>query len=509
MIKLKVFIVIMLGIACTARAQDNQLLHGDSLNRYILNAMDKWKIPGAAVYIVKDGEIVLQKAYGYSSLNTRSKVNEQTVFPIASVTKTFTGTLFATLEAEGKIGLNDPVKKWLPQFTMRDKLYEHQITIADILTHRSGWKTFQGDLLNTESSLDFRTMIDKFGWQQPPYPLRTKFGYSNFGFIIAGECVESITRQSWNTNIRERFLSPLGMTRTLVTEEEIKNESNMAAGHTVLNDSLMVLPPDKIEPYSHGGIYASIGDLGTWVEVLLGKGMYNGRQVIPEKAIETMWHSYTIVGKQRAADRERYFKTYGLGWEIMQYHNREVISHGGAYSGALSSLTLIPDIGLGIVILTNQDNHLLQETLKWQVIDAFIQKEAPDYSLATIERHLKRKEENYMQVQVPAETEEFEIPLDSVVGIYECAAYGKAFITKKNNSYILTLEHHPQLEGQFSSYKKNQLICTYNHPMFGTVMFSFNFKNNSVCSFILYVDGFIETDGYEFHAAGTEAEADG
>lgn len=500
--KLKNTLVIFLGIMVInikSQAREIPLLSRDSLDRYVQQAMASWQIPGVAVCIIKDGKILVQKGYGVSNWRTKSPVNEQTVFPLASISKTFTGTLFATMEAEGKVSLDDLVKRWLPWFNMDDKLYEQQITLADVLSHRSGWKTFQGDLLNTESSLNFSQMIQLLGRQTPAYPLRTKFGYSNFGFIIAGECVKNIIRENWNEYLHRRILLPLGMTRTFVFENNIKNEKNIVAGHTLVNDTIMVISSDKIEPFSHGGMYASIQDLGTWMQVLLDKGNLDGKNIIPESAIEKMWLSHTIIGKTRASDREKYFKTYGLGWEIMQYQNTEVIQHGGAYSGALTSLALVPSLNLGIAILTNQDNHILQETLKWQIIDAFLQREAPNYTMNVIDYQNKRKTENSLKPKEDEKAiENFAISLDSILGTYICEYYGKAYIKKQGNEYVIFLEHHPQLQGTFSMYQKDKLTCTYNHPMFGKVQFPFSVENNKVKSFTLFVDDFVEADGYEF-----------
>lgn len=489
----------ILIFASKAQPQNSSLMTNDSLERHINQAMNEWKIPGAAVFIVKDGRVVLQKGFGVSNWNTQQKVDEKTVFPIASLSKTFTGTLFATLEAEGKVSLNDLVKRWLPEFTMKDKLYEDQITLVDVLSHRSGWKTFQGDFLNTESSMDYPTKIQKFSRQKPAYPIRTRFGYSNFGFIMAGESVKTITGQDFNTYLKNRFLIPLGMNRTLIFENEIKSEENIASGHTLQNDSLVVVPEDKNEPFSHGGIFSSIEDMGIWVSTLLNMGNLEDKNIIPESAINKMWLSQTIIGKARAADREMYFKTYGIGWEIIHYQNLEIMQHLGAYSGALASLTIVPGLNLGIVVLTNQDNHVLQETLKWQVIDSYINKNAPNYSLATINRQKKRILENQNQTKISdALKESFSIEMDAIVGTYSSEYYGKAFIKKEKDEYVLALEHHPNLQGRFSYFNKDQLTCTYNHPMFGQRQFPFSVENGKVKSFTLYVDDFVEADGYEF-----------
>lgn len=497
--KLKVIfsLIGLLFLVHKTDAQEMSLFKGDSLDRYIQQALIEWKIPGAAVFIIKDGQVLLQKGYGISNWNTRTKVDEHTIFPIASISKTFTGTLFATLEAEEKLSLNDPVKKWLPYFTMKDKLYEEQITLADILSHRSGWKTFQGDFINTESTMAYSDMIQKFTLQTPAYPLRTRFGYSNFGFMIAGECIKNICGQSFNTYLKNRFLHPLGMSRTFVSEHDIKDEKNIAVGHALINDTIKVLSSDKIEPYSHGGIFASIHDLGLWVKALLPKQTKGVQDVIPASAINKMWLSHTIIGKARAAYREMYFKTYGLGWEIIQYQNAEVIQHNGAYSGALTSLALLPNLNLGIVILTNQDSHLLHETLKWQVIDAFLQKKAPNYTLAVLERQKQKKMENPHFDKAEA-IENFAVDMDAIAGSYICDYYGKAWIKKENDAYVITLEYHPQLKGLLTPFKQDLLTCTYNHPMFGQVQFPFVIEQGKIRSFTLFVDNFVEADGYEF-----------
>lgn len=481
------------------KAQEKSLLTSDSLDRYINQALEKWNIPGVAVSIVKDGQTLLLKGYGVADIHTKKKVDEETIFPLASISKTITGTAFATLEAEGKLSLNDLVTKWLPQFAMKDKLYERQITMSDVLSHRSGWKTFQGDLLNTESSMDNITVIRKFGNQTPAYPIRTRFGYSNFGFMVAGECIKNITGLDWNTYVQTSILLPLGMTRTYVFGRDIMSEANKVKGHTTINDSLAIVPDEKVEPFSQGGIYASIKDMETWMKVLLNKGNFEGKKIIPESAITKMWQPHTIIGKSRAADREYYFKTYGLGWEIMYYNGLEIMQHNGAYSGVLTSLTVIPKLNLGVTVLTNQDNHMLHETLRWQVIDEIIQKKAPDYTLATIERQNKKKSEATAQPKnIQTTAEKFVVGLDAIVGTYECDSYGKAIIRKEKSDYILSLEFHPQLIGVFSYHKKDQLLCKYNHPMFGEKSFPFIVENGKVKSFTLFVDSFVEEDGYVF-----------
>jgi CubicO group peptidase (beta-lactamase class C family) len=473
----------------------------DSLDVYIARAMQVWQIPGVAVCVIKDGQVVHQKGYGVRRFGTTDLVNEHTVFPIASITKTFIGTALATLEAEKKVQLDQPLKQVLPSFSMNNKAYEQQISIADVLSHRSGWKTFQGDLLNTESTLPQSQMLQKFGLLEPVYPLRTRFGYSNFGFMLAGEAIKAVSGQNWGVFLQKRFFEPLGMNRTLTTAENIQKATNISTPHSLVADKIVPLLDDEINPQAYGGVYSSVHDLGIWLRVLLEKGVFEDKKIIPESAIQKMWMSHTIIGKDFAADRNRYFKTYGLGWEIMQYQNQEVVQHGGAYAGTLTSLATIPAHRLGIVILTNQDGHLLQEALKWQIIDAFLEKPTPDYVQNMVERRRKRKSEQMLHTNSDEKgvaNVNFSLPLNTLVGAYESEVYGKATIEHQNNAYILRLEHHPNLEGILSAAGTSELTCRYNHPMFGKTVLPFEMANGQIKGFTLFVDAFVEADGYRF-----------
>lgn len=499
--------IIFTSIAVTvavivSSAQNIPIFVADSLDNYIQEAMQSWKIPGVAVCIVKDGQVIYEKGSGVTEWGKTTQVDEQTLFPLASITKTFTGTAAAMLDADGKISLDDRLVKWLPWFKMKNKLYEEQINLADILSHRSGWKTFQGDLLNTESSMDQATMFEKFSQLQPPYPIRTRFGYSNFGFMMAGEVFKPASGYDWAHFIERSVLNPLNMQRTVIFPDQLITATNITSKHSVRNDSSIVLKPDKIEIQSHGGMYSSAHDLGIWMITLLNKGTCNGENVIPEKAINKMWTSHTIIGKGRAADRKFYLKTYGLGWEIMQYNGYEVIQHGGAYSGVLTMIGMIPSLNFGIAVLTNSDDHMLQEILKWQVIDAFIGKQAPNYVQSVTEYQKKKKAEQAQTAKKgePAQSAgPLKISMDQLTGTYLCDTYGKCAVTKRGSKYILTLEYHPQLEGVLSPHSKNQVSCTYNHLMFGQTNLPLTIENNKVTGFTLFVDPFIEADGYEFH----------
>ncbi len=471
----------------------------DSLDAYVSRAMKTWQIPGVAICIVKDGQIVHQKAYGIKRWGEPSKVDEHTVFPVASITKTFIGTALVSLEAEKQVKLDQVLAELLPSFQMENKSYRTQITVADVLSHRSGWRTFQGDLLNTESSLSEEQMLHKFALLEPVFPIRTRFGYSNFGYMLAGKAIKTVSGHEWGPYLQTRFFEPLGMKRTLTQVQAIQTETNRVKLHAIKDQQVQVLD-DEINPQAFGGIYASASDLGIWMKTLLEKGKIQERQLISEAAIQKMWTSHTIIGKDFAADRNPYLKTYGLGWEIMQYHNHEIVQHNGAYAGTLTCIGLIPSLRLGIVVLTNQDGHMLHEALKWQVFDAYLGKKAPDYVQNIVERRQKRKlaaAANSMEPPKALPTP-LETGMDALLGVYENKVYGSVFIEKQQGLYILRLEHHPKLRAELTPNSTTTLTCTYNHPMFGKTKLPVDIVEGRVKGFTLFVDAFVEAEGYHF-----------
>jgi CubicO group peptidase (beta-lactamase class C family) len=501
--RLYVILIIILIHSGNLHAQSELLANTDSLDSYIHNYRIELKLPGLSIAIIRHGKIFYQKGYGVQLEGTKDGVDEHTLFPIASVTKTFTGTAIATLAAEAKCKLDDYVGKYVPSFRPEYEPYKDELTLTDVLSHRSGWKTFQGDLLNTESTLNDEQLVNRLNNIKPAYPLRTKFGYSNMGFLLAGLSVKNISGLSWQEYLEQRIFNPLGMRHTFTDSQHIKSYRNIAIPHTIVNG--MVIPVyNKYEsPRGYGGMYSTVNDLSKWMQMLLDSGRFEGSSIIPYNAIAMALNSYTIIGKQHAGDRKPYFKTYGLGWEIMQYHGTEVVQHGGAYSGALSMFAMIPSLKCGVIILTNGDYHPMHETLKWQILDALIGKPAPDYTRAAIERRRQRQtSEHAVNNPDTPDIKNLEIPQlikQTIAGEYHCPGYGKAKIKNEDNHYTLYLENHPNLTGALRYKGNNVFECLYSNPIFGKCPILFHIQNNIVTHFDLCVDAFVEDTIYTFY----------
>ena len=214
-----------------AFAQQNAFIR-DSLDQYIETALKEWQIPGIAVLVVKDGQVVVMKGYGVKEMGKSDKVDANTLFMIASNSKAYTGTLLANLEYEKKISLNDKVTQYLPEFKLHDACATQFCTIKDLITHRVGMKTFQGDFMYWGSNMSRQQVIEKFGMLKPGFEFRNGYGYCNAGFLTAGEIIPKVTGKTWEQELQERILTPLKMTRTAALSKGLRSQTNLAVPHT-------------------------------------------------------------------------------------------------------------------------------------------------------------------------------------------------------------------------------------------------------------------------------------
>jgi len=193
----------------------------DSIDIYVNRALMEWKIPGVSICIVKDGKVALIKGYGVKEVGTNDKVDENTLFMIGSNSKAFTATALALLEAEKKLSLDDKVQKWLPDFKLYDPWVAKEAVISDLLCHRLGFETFQGDFMFFDTDLSTAEMRDRFGKLKPLYGFRSKWGYTNAAFLTAGEIIPKVTGKSWAEFLKEKIFLPLKMNNTLALSKEI------------------------------------------------------------------------------------------------------------------------------------------------------------------------------------------------------------------------------------------------------------------------------------------------
>ncbi len=475
----------------------------DSLDNYIGQALKGWMIPGAAVLIVKDGQVVVKKGFGVLENGKADKVDENTLFMIASNTKAFTGTAMSILETEGKCSFDDRVQKYLPGFTMKDPWVAQQLTLTDVMSHRIGMETFQGDFMYWESDLTSEEVIEKFGQLDPVYDFRAKWGYCNAGFLIAGECLEKISGITWEQFIRDRIIDPLEMNRTLVMTEEVQGASNIASAHTLVDGKLQVIPHCRIDNIAPAAsISSSVNDMSHWLIALLDSGRYNGKQVIPWQAIRKAQYPRSIIRRAGHPFNASHYSLYGLGWDLRDYEGREIVSHTGGVDGFVTSVTLLPEENLGIVVLTNTDMNGFYEALKWEIIDAYLELPYRNYSQVYMNRYMPAMQKDLDMVSSWRDSVEMKLPmkikLSKFEGTYMHEVYGKSFLKAEGDHLLMTLEHHPDLTAKLEYIGNDRFLCTYSHPLWGIKVFPFVIEDGKARSFTLSVADFLEFTTYEF-----------
>jgi CubicO group peptidase (beta-lactamase class C family) len=425
------------------------------IDEYAAKAGREWKVPGFAVAVVKDDRVVFVKGYGVRELGRPEPVDRDTLFAVASNTKAFTSAALATLVDEGKLKWDDPVTKYLPWFQLYDPYVTREMTVRDLLSHRSGLATFGGDLLWYETTYTREEVIRRVRFLKPVYGFRSRYGYQNIMFLAAGEIVPAVTGKSWDDYVRERFFTPLGMTRTLTTYRQLMAAQNVATPHNETDGRVKVVHYSNVD--AAGGaavINSTAAEMAEWVRLQLGRGTYNGKKFFSAAASREMWTPHTVVsGVGESAEKFNptvHFNLYGLGWGLSDYRGRKVVTHSGGLDGMTSRVALMPEENLGVVILTNSETPL-QAFLYYKVFDVFTGAPPRDWSADYLARaaaarareaaEAKKVEEARVPDTKPS------LPLGSYAGTYGGQMYGDAKVTEENGRLVVRLVPSPAYVG--------------------------------------------------------------
>ena len=372
---MKKILLYIISVLCIlpAKSQSSSFI-SDSLDNYIKKGMGDWKIPGLAIVIVKDGKIVLQKGYGVSNIETGKPVDENTLFMIASNTKLFTGTALALLEQRGMLSLNDKITKYFPGYQLYDSISTKMVTIRDMLTHRIGTKTFQGDFTFWNTRLSRKDIMDKMKLLKPVALFRQDYGYCNSCFLTAGEVIPKVTGKSWEDFVQDSIVQPLGMTSTLMLSTNIHKQLNVATPYTTsYTNTLQKVPYDNWNNLAPAAsIVSNVKDLSNWLLMQLDSGRYGGKRILPFAVLQKTRDVQIVTGSRKSALFPVHFRGYGLGLFASDYNGRAMYWHTGGAGGMVSNVCFVPEEGLGIAILTNNDNQNFFEALRYQVLDAYL-----------------------------------------------------------------------------------------------------------------------------------------
>ena len=496
-------LLLLLLVNALAAQENTPSFVKDSLDIYTNRALQEWKLPGAAVCIVKDGKVVLVKGYGVKEMNGTDKVDENTLFMIGSNTKAFTATALALLDAEKKLSLDDKVTRWIPEFALNNKAAGEQAIIRDLLCHRIGFQTFQGDFTYWTSNLTRKEVIEKMSHIKAVYPFRTTWGYTNASFLTAGEIIPKVTGMQWEDFIKEKIFTPLGMNNTLALSKDYPAAANKCQPHTIVDGRLVKIPYCLIDNLAPAGsISSSVNDMSKWVLMQLNNGKLDGKQIIPQAALEQTRTPHSILGNGGHLFNKGHFSLYGLGWFLEEYSGRKIVSHTGGVNGFVTSVTLLPEEKLGIIVFTNTDQNSFYEALKWEIVDAYLGNPYRNYSKVYL---------GYAQGQNEAAARKDKVLRDSVAlkpaaalalsaytGNYFNDVYGDMNMVLENKELRMKFSHHPNMYAKLEALGGDRFYVSFSDPIFSKAVFPFKMENGKVTGVTVKVADFVEYNPYEF-----------
>lgn len=412
-------------------------------DEYINKALTDWEVPGAAIAIIKDDKIIFARGYGVRELGKDAPVNERTLFAIGSSSKAFTAASLAMLVDEGRIKWDDLVTKHLAGFELYDAYASQQMTVRDLLCHRSGLER-GADAMWYGSSFGREEIIRRVRFLKPSWSFRSHFGYQNIMFLTAGQILPAVAHRSWDDFVKEQIFTPLGMKESNTSTNDLKGLDNVATPHSKIENEVKPIPWRNIDNIGPAGsINSNAWEMAQWVRLQLGEGSFEGKRLISSAALKEMHKSHTIIDANFPATlvaQEAHFISYGLGWFLHDYRGRKIVEHGGNIDGMSALVAMVPEEKLGLVVLTNLNGSSLREALMYKIFDIYLKQPEKDWS-AEILKIIKAceaqgKEAEKRQIEARVKDTRPSLALEKYVGSYQDEMYGEANVTLQNGKLV-------------------------------------------------------------------------
>ncbi|HSI90879.1 MAG TPA: serine hydrolase [Adhaeribacter sp.] len=464
------FAFLLIAGTGTAQAQ----LSSKKIDQLVERTMETFDVPGIAVSVIKDGKVVHSKGYGLRSLNSKAPVNENTLFAIASNSKAFATASLAMLAEDKKLKWDDKVTDYIPEFRMYDPYVTEAFTIRDLVTHRSGLGLGAGDLMAFPDSNSYQMpeIIYNLRYLKPVSGFRTKYDYDNLLFMTAGEIVARVSGMSWAAFVEERIMKPLQMNSSAATYNRLKDKSNVIDPHAPVNGKVQVVDRfnSEIGPAAWG-LYANLEDLNKWVLLQLNEGKYGPglkQQLFSEAARNEMWTPQTLLPLSSYNPYNSHFRAYALGWFVTDVKGTTEVSHTGGMPGMVTQVTLLPEMELGIIVLTNQQSGSAFTAITNQIKDSYLGikktdrvKEYNDRRLAAEAHAAKIVAGVEKKVAEQQAKNSFTLAPAAISGTYKDNWFGNVQIFEQNGKTWFRSERSPKLIGELLPYQANTYIVKW------------------------------------------------
>jgi CubicO group peptidase (beta-lactamase class C family) len=442
------------------------------LDGWVQRAMQTFEVPGLALAVVKDDAVVVAKGYGVRKLGEPAPVDARTLFGIASNTKAFTATALGILVDEKKIEWDAPVVRYLPAFALWDPYVTHELTVRDLLVHRSGLGLGAGDLLWwPASTYDRQEIAQRLRFIHPATSFRSAYAYDNVLYLVAGELIETITGLSWEDFVSTRILAKVGMTGSNVRHSAAAASGNIAATHAEVDGKVRPIAPfDSDNTNPAGGINTSAEDIAKWLRVQLSGGtLADGTRLISEASARQITTIVTPMPfgdpPPELAPLKMNFRGYALGFEVRDYRGHKIVLHTGGLPGYVSRVAMIPDANVGVAVLTNQESSEAFDAIAWHVLDHYLGAPAFDwidgYRRVRARNEARMADEEKKAAAARDAGAKPSLPLEQYAGTYHDDWYGDIVIAYAAGALTIRFSHSPALAGALEPFQHDTFIARW------------------------------------------------
>jgi CubicO group peptidase (beta-lactamase class C family) len=445
---------------------------------YVMQALATWKVPGAAIAIVRHDSVIFARGYGVRQVGTTQQVDERTVFAIGSSTKAFTAAAVAMLVDEKKVSLDGRVSLYTPSFQLADAYASREATVRDILSHRSGLA--RGELVWYGSGFDRDEIVRRVRFLQPTWSFRSQFGYQNIMYIAAGQIVAHVTNGSWDDFVHDRIFVPLGMTSSTTSIRQLAGRPDLASPHAEVDGQVKAIDWRNIDNAGPAGsINSTALDMAKWLRLQLARGSFEGKRLISERMVEEMRTPNTVIPIDTAARRLNpytHLQAYGLGWFLQDYRGRLVVQHGGNVDGMTALVGMMPEEQIGIVILTNMNGTGMPTALMNRAFDLHLGVAPEDWSAKSYAR-TQQQRARALAAQQKLEASRVpntkpSLPLEKYAGTYGDSLLGDVVV--RDSAGTLVLAFGPNWRGTLEHWHYDTFRTRFGTPVLGPMFVQFH-----------------------------------
>jgi len=466
------------------------------LDALVARVITTFDVPGIGLAIVKDDAVVVARGYGVRKMGETGRVDERTLFGIASNTKVFTAVALGLLVEEGKLEWDATVVRYLPWFQMWDPYVTRELTVRDLLVHRSGLGLGAGDLLWwPPTTYDRKEIARRIRFIRPATSFRSAYAYDNVLYLAAGEVIEAVSGRTWEEFVSTRILARVGMadSNVLHSAAAASGTSNTAVTHARVDGRVQPVKPfDSDITNPAGGINASARDMAAWVRVLLGGGrLADGSRLYSERTARELEGLVTPIRileppPELSAFRPN-FRGYALGLNVHDYRGRKVVTHTGGLPGYVSKVTMLPELKLGVVVLTNQESEAAFSAITWHVVDHYLGAPKTDWVDAFQKAATRQRAADADQVKAAVAardgTSRPSLPLARYAGTYRDDWYGDVTIEEAGSKLVMRFTRTPVLVGDLEHWQYDTFIVRWHDR---------ELRADAYVTFALQPDGSIE-----------------